>query len=74
MRSMSPIEGNPWPHDMTISIDDSPHVVMELLWVLEAFERVVTGAFIRFKIEFIHRGVLNTNRTQRQPVAELQRI
>ncbi len=37
MRSMSPIEGNPWPHDMTISIDDSPHMVMEVLWVREAF-------------------------------------
>jgi hypothetical protein len=34
---MNPIEGNPWPHEMTITIDDSPHAVMELLWVREAF-------------------------------------
>lgn len=36
MRSTIPMEGNPWPHDMVITIDDSPHQVMELLWVREA--------------------------------------
>jgi hypothetical protein len=37
MRSITPIEGNPWPHDMTITIDDGPQQVMELLWIREAF-------------------------------------
>ncbi len=37
MRSASPIEGNPWPHDMVISVDDGPHQIMELLWVREAY-------------------------------------
>ncbi|MDR6867616.1 hypothetical protein J2Y69_002220 [Microbacterium resistens] len=37
MRSIVPMEGNPWPHDMTITIDDSPHQLLELLWVREAW-------------------------------------
>jgi len=37
MRAAFPIEGNPWPHDMTISVSDSPSQVMEVLWVREAW-------------------------------------
>lgn len=37
MRSLNPIPGNPWPHDMTITVDDRPHVLMELLWIREAY-------------------------------------
>ncbi|MHB1234411.1 MAG: hypothetical protein ACYCZK_01930 [Microbacteriaceae bacterium] len=36
MRSIFPIAGNPWPHDMIISVDGNPYQVMELLWVREA--------------------------------------
>ncbi len=28
--------GNPWPHDMIITVDDRPHTVLELLWMREA--------------------------------------
>lgn len=36
MRSSRPIPGNPWPHDMVITVEDRPHVLLELLWVREA--------------------------------------
>lgn len=29
--------GNPWPHDMSITIDDRPHTLLELLWIREAY-------------------------------------
>lgn len=37
MRSSSPIPGNPWPHDMSITIEDRPHALLELLWIREAY-------------------------------------
>lgn len=37
MRSTIPMKDNRWPHDMVISIDDSPHHIVELLWVREAY-------------------------------------
>lgn len=37
MRSAFPIKGNPWPHDMTISVANDADQVMELLWVREAW-------------------------------------
>ena len=37
MRSAIPMERNPWPHDMVISIEDDPDAVVELLWVREAW-------------------------------------
>ncbi len=43
MRSAIPIEGNPWPHDMIISIADDASQVMELLWVREAWGLHPTG-------------------------------
>jgi hypothetical protein len=30
--------GNPWPHDMLLTIDDSPNALQELLWVREAWQ------------------------------------
>jgi hypothetical protein len=36
MRSYAPMPGNPWPHDMIIEVDDSPHALIELLWMREA--------------------------------------
>ncbi|WP_375385324.1 hypothetical protein [uncultured Microbacterium sp.] len=38
MRSSVPMPGNPWPHDMQIEVDDSPHTLIELLWVREAWD------------------------------------
>lgn len=29
--------GNPWPHDMLISVDDDPNTLVDLLWVREAW-------------------------------------
>ena len=29
--------GNPWPHDMLITVDDDPNTLMDLLWVREAW-------------------------------------
>jgi len=38
MRSSKPMPGNPWPHDMSITIDDRPNSLLELLWIREAYE------------------------------------
>lgn len=37
MRSVVPVDGDPWPHDMILSIDDRPQALLELLWVREAW-------------------------------------
>ncbi len=29
--------GNPWPHEMLITIEDDSHVLLELLWIREAW-------------------------------------
>lgn len=42
MRSDRPTPGNPWPHDMRITIDDRPAAVLELLWLREAFGLPIT--------------------------------
>jgi hypothetical protein len=36
MRSTRPMPGNPWPHDMTLTVEDRPHTLRELLWIREA--------------------------------------
>ncbi len=36
MRSETPIPESPWPHDMTITVEDRPHALLELLWLREA--------------------------------------
>ncbi|MGO2747049.1 hypothetical protein [Microbacterium sp.] len=38
MRSSEPMPGNPWPHDMSITIEDRPNSLLEVLWVREAHE------------------------------------
>lgn len=38
MRLSKPRPGNPWPHDMVISLDDRPGLLLELLWLREAYE------------------------------------
>src|SRR4051812_29976992 len=43
MQSTDPIPGNPWPHDMVIRVDDSPHPLIELLWIREAHGLEPTG-------------------------------
>ena len=37
MRSLVPMPGNPWPHDMTIRVEDEPHALLELLWVRDIY-------------------------------------
>jgi hypothetical protein len=44
MRSWLPIPDDPWPHDMTISVEDAPHVLLELLWIREAYGLRPAGA------------------------------
>lgn len=36
MRSSTPRPGDPWPHDMVIEVEDSPHALLDLLWLREA--------------------------------------
>lgn len=36
MRSVNPDPGNPWPHDMVLTVEDRPHALLELLWLREA--------------------------------------
>lgn len=43
MRSSTPMPGNPWPHDMSITVDDRPHNLMELLWLREAYALRIHG-------------------------------
>lgn len=38
MRSLVPMPDNPWPHDMVITIEDSPHALLDLLWIREAWQ------------------------------------
>ncbi|MHA7984810.1 hypothetical protein ACX9R5_03305 [Rathayibacter sp. CAU 1779] len=37
MRSLRPIPGNPWPHDMVITVKDDPNSLLDLLWIREAW-------------------------------------
>lgn len=37
MRSTTPMDGNPWPRDMVLSVDDGSYQLLELLWVREAW-------------------------------------
>ena len=37
MRSSVPVPGDPWPHDMMITVDDDPASLVELLWIREAW-------------------------------------
>ncbi|RFA20586.1 hypothetical protein [Subtercola boreus] len=37
MRSSVPIPGNPWPHDMVLSVEDNPKALIDMLWVREAW-------------------------------------
>jgi len=43
MRSSAPIPGDPWPHDMMITVEDRPNALMELLWIREAFALQIQG-------------------------------
>ncbi|MFJ3383026.1 MULTISPECIES: hypothetical protein [unclassified Curtobacterium] len=36
MISSTPMPGNPWPHDMVLTIEDGSQVLLELLWIREA--------------------------------------
>lgn len=38
MRSERPMPGNPWPHDMTLTVEDRPSWLLELLWLREAHD------------------------------------
>ncbi|GAA2248423.1 hypothetical protein N1031_18945 [Herbiconiux moechotypicola] len=38
MRAAAPIPGESWPHEMVIAVEDSPHALLELLWVREAWQ------------------------------------
>ncbi|WP_260233457.1 hypothetical protein [Curtobacterium sp. PhB130] len=41
--SSTPMPGDPWPHDMVITIEDSSHSLFELLWIREARDLDVEG-------------------------------
>lgn len=36
MKSMFPMPGNPWPHEMLFTIEDDSAALLELLWLREA--------------------------------------
>jgi hypothetical protein len=36
--SSQPLPGNPWPHDMVITIEDDRQSLLELLWIREAWQ------------------------------------
>lgn len=37
MRSPRRLAGNAWPHEMVIAVDDTPHALLDLLWIREAW-------------------------------------
>ena len=37
MRSSVPLSGNPWPHDMVITVEDDPQSLLDLLWIRGAW-------------------------------------
>ena len=43
MRSNAPIPGDPWPHDMLLTVEDRPHALLELLWIREAHALQLQG-------------------------------
>ena len=43
MRSSVPIPGDPWPHEMVITVDDDANSLVELLWIREAWELQPSG-------------------------------
>lgn len=44
MRSITPDPTNPWPHDMTITVENRPTSLLELLWIREAYQLHPDGA------------------------------
>lgn len=38
MRSLVPIPGNPWPHEMSITVEEDSKALLELLWIREAWQ------------------------------------
>ncbi|MBW4042033.1 MAG: hypothetical protein HIU86_07870 [Acidobacteria bacterium] len=44
MQASRAIPGNPWPHDMVVEVEDSPHAILDLLWLREACGLHPTGA------------------------------
>jgi len=43
MRSSVPMPGNPWPHDMLITVEDDPHALVDLLWIRETWSLKPVG-------------------------------
>jgi hypothetical protein len=43
MRSLDPEVGNPWPADMLLTIENSAHSLLELLWLREAWQLEPSG-------------------------------
>ena len=43
MQSEYPIPGDPWPHDMLITVEDRPTTLLELLWIREAYALIPSG-------------------------------
>ena len=43
MLSSVPIPGNPWPHDMVLTIEDDLQTLLDLLWVREAWSLQPAG-------------------------------
>jgi hypothetical protein len=41
--SSEPMPGNPWPHDMVITVEDDVQPLLELLWIREAWQLAPDG-------------------------------
>jgi len=37
MRSVGAVAGNPWPHDIVITVENYPHSLVDLLWIRETW-------------------------------------
>ncbi len=43
MRSSGPMPGNPWPQDMVLTVEDGSNLLLDLLWIREAWSLRPTG-------------------------------
>lgn len=43
MRSLGPIPGNHWPHDMAITVESDSNALLDLLWIREVWNLRPTG-------------------------------
>ena len=71
LRTSNPIPGNPWPHDMRITVQDKPSTLLDLLWIREAWQLEPAGTDLPPQLLDTPARVGGAER-QRAPIGEWQ--